>query len=215
MRRLGGWPLIVAILAGLTAASFPLIRDQAEAVAQRHSGPWVYGPLDARWTITKFADLECPYCKTYTPVLKAWVKQQRDVNLQWHHLPLQFHEPAASRQARLVECAGVLGGPEAFWKTVDQVFQRTHSNGQGFHGHLDVTGVDTRDLEDCSSNDQEVAMRIVQQIKEAAARGISATPTLVITDNTTGRSIKLEGPADAVTLLSAIDWLAAQSGRNP
>ncbi|HHO8266931.1 TPA: protein-disulfide isomerase, partial [Pseudomonas aeruginosa] len=31
---------------------------------------------------------------------------------------------------------------------------------------------------------------------------------LVIRDNQTGRSVKLEGMADETTLLSAIDWLA-------
>ena len=108
--------------------------------SSREAAPWLFGSASARWTITEFADLECPYCKTYTPELKRWVNQQSDVNLQWHHLPLQFHGPAAIHQARLVECAGVLGGADAFWRAVDQVFQRTRSNGQGFRGHLDVTG---------------------------------------------------------------------------
>ncbi|MEN1600061.1 protein-disulfide isomerase, partial [Pseudomonas aeruginosa] len=42
----------------------------------------------------------------------------------------------------------------------------------------------------------------------ARSKGITATPTLVIRDNQTGRSVKLEGMADETTLLSAIDWLA-------
>ncbi|MGV8671530.1 DsbA family protein, partial [Pseudomonas aeruginosa] len=42
----------------------------------------------------------------------------------------------------------------------------------------------------------------------ARSNGITATPTLVILDNQTGRSVKLEGMADETTLLSAIDWLA-------
>ncbi|MBS7690722.1 DsbA family protein [Pseudomonas lalucatii] len=183
--------------------------------SSRETAPWLFGSASARWTITEFADLECPYCKTYTPQLKRWVSQQPDVNLQWHHLPLQFHGPAAIHQARLVECAGVLGGAEAFWRAVDQVFQRTHSNGQGFRGHLDVTGVDTPDLEDCADKNFAVAQHIEIQIQEAANKGINATPTLLVTDNTTGKSVKLEGPADGSTLLSTIDWLAAQSRRNP
>ncbi|SDG71568.1 Protein-disulfide isomerase [Pseudomonas benzenivorans] len=181
----------------------------------REPAPWLFGSASARWTITEFADLECPFCKIYTPELKRWVSQQADVNLQWHHLPLQFHGPAAIHQARLVECAGLLGGADAFWDTVDQVFQRTRGNGLGFRGHLDVTGIVTQDLEDCADKNFAVAQHIEMQIREAASKGINATPTLLVTDNTTGKSVKLEGPADGSTLLSTIDWLAAQSRRNP
>ncbi|KFX67370.1 hypothetical protein TMS3_0124610 [Pseudomonas taeanensis MS-3] len=183
--------------------------------SSREPAPWLFGSASARWTITEFADLECPYCKAYTPELKRWVSQQPDVNLQWHHLPLQFHGPAAIHQARLVECAGVLGGADAFWSAVDQVFQRTHSNGQGFRDNLDVTGVDRRDLEDCANKNFAVAQHIEIQIQEAASKGINATPTLLVTDSTTGKSVKLEGPADGPTLLSTIDWLTIQSARGP
>lgn len=204
--------LTVICLAPLMAGGI-LLKDLV--TSSREPAPWLFGSASARWTITEFADLECPYCKTYTPELKRWVSQQPNVNLQWHHLPLQFHGPAAVHQARLVECAGVLGGADAFWRAVEQVFQRTHSNGQGFPGRLELTGVGAQDLDHCASSNFEVAMRVDQQLKEAQEKGINATPTLLVTDNTTGKSVKLEGPADGPTLLSMIDWLAAQSGRNP
>jgi len=204
--------LTVICLAPLVVGGI-LLKDLVGS--SRESAPWHFGSASARWTITEFADLECPYCKTYTPELKRWVNQQPDVNLQWHHLPLQFHGPAAIHQARLVECAGMLGGADAFWRAVDQIFQRTRSNGQGFRGHLDVTGVDTRDLEDCANKNFAVAQHIEIQIQEAASKGINATPTLLVTDSTTGKSVKLEGPADGPTLLSTIDWLTIQSARGP
>lgn len=205
--------LLTVICLGTLLVGGILLKDLVGS--SREPAPWLFGSASARWTITEFADLECPYCKTYTPELKRWVSQQPDVNLQWHHLPLQFHGPAAIHQARLVECAGVLVGADAFWRAVDQVFQRTRSNGQGFRGHLDVTGVDTRDLEDCADKNFAVAQHIEMQIQEAASKGINATPTLLVTDNTTGKSVKLEGPADGATLLSTIDWLAAQSRPTP
>lgn len=205
--------LLTVICLGPLVAAGMLLKDLVGS--SREPAPWLFGSASARWTITEFADIECPYCKDYTPQLKRWVSQQPDVNLQWHHLPLQFHGPAAIHQARLVECAGVLGGADAFWRAVDQVFQRTRSNGQGFRGQLELTGVDSQDLDRCASSNFEVAMRIDQQLKEAQEKGINATPTLLVTDNTTGKFVKLEGPADGSTLLSTIDWLAAQSRRNP
>lgn len=49
---------------------------------------------------------------------------------------------------------------------------------------------------------------IKTNIDPPQSKGITATPTLVIRDNQTGRSVKLEGMADETMLLSAIDWLA-------
>lgn len=56
----------------------------------------------------------------------------------------------------------------------------------------------------------EIALLIDRDLKVAGTAGITATPTLVIRDNETSRTIKLEGPADGVTLLPALDRLAQQ-----
>lgn len=197
---------VILLLLGVTLACIPFIRDEIKT--PNHTGPWVYGSPDARWTVTEFADLECPYCKTYTPALKSWVQRQKDINLQWHHLPLDFHGPVAVHEAHLVECAGKLGGTQSFWQAVDQTFERTRSNGQGISGGLDVNGISNQDLEDCATSNTGIAQYISRQAEDAIKAGITATPTILIKDNTTGRSIKIEGPADSVLILSAIDRLA-------
>ncbi|WLG57726.1 DsbA family protein [Pseudomonas extremorientalis] len=180
---------------------------KSEVQTRQHSGPWTFGQVNARWTVTEFADLECPYCKTYTPALKAWVQKQKNVNLQWHHLPLDFHGSAAIHEARIVECAGELGGVSAFWQAVDQVFKQTRSNGLGFNGQLDISDVNPQALMDCAVNNKQISLRISRQAEEAIKSGVTATPTVLIKDNKTGRSLKLEGAADDVMLLSAIDLL--------
>ncbi|MCT0874383.1 DsbA family protein, partial [Pseudomonas aeruginosa] len=88
----------------------------------------------ARWTINEYADLECPFCKVYTPRLKRWVDSHTDVNLVWRHLPLQMHGEAARHQARLVECAGIQGGAKAFWSAIDAIFAQSAGNGGGLPG---------------------------------------------------------------------------------
>ncbi|WLI07564.1 DsbA family protein [Pseudomonas sp. FP597] len=180
---------------------------KSEMQTRQHSGPWTFGQINARWTVTEFADMECPYCKIYTPALKAWVQKQKNVNLQWHHLPLDFHGSAAIHEARIVECAGELGGVSAFWQAVDQVFEQTRSNGIGFNGQLDISHVNRQALMDCAVNNKQISLRISRQAEEAIKSGVTATPTVLIRDNKTGRSLKLEGPADDVMLLSAIDLL--------
>ena len=68
------------------------------------------GNPEGRFTLTLYADLECPFCREYFPQLKRWVGNNTDVALQWHHQPLAAHEPAASAEARLAECAAEAGG---------------------------------------------------------------------------------------------------------
>lgn len=179
------------------------------------NGPWIYGAPGARFTVTEYADLECPYCKDYFPQLKSWIDMQLDVNLQWHHLPLSIHEPAAGREARLAECVGASSGNRAFWTVVGLIYQQTRSNGEGLPGQLDASSAQAADLatavEGCSTPTPAVGQRVQQQLKEAAMKKIDATPTLIITDNLTQRSIKLLGAASNDSLLSAIDWLASDA----
>lgn len=173
---------------------------------------WFFGPASARWLITEYADLECPYCRAYTPELKRWVSQQPDVKLKWHHFPLQDHGFAAEREARLVECAGQLGGAEAFWTAIDQVLLHSRGNGQGLAAEIEVGTIPSNTLRNCADTDRKVASQVFQQRSDAQHRGIVATPTLEITDTLTGHSMRLEGAVDEVTLLSAMDGLAAQAG---
>lgn len=178
---------------------------------------WFFGPASARWLITEYADLECPYCRAYTPELKRWVSQQPDVKLKWHHFPLQDHGYAAEREARLVQCAGQLGGAEAFWTAIDQILLHSRGNGQGLAAEIEVGSIPTNSLNNCADSNREIASQVFQQRSQAQSRGIQGTPTLEVADTHTGRVIRLEGPVDEVTLLSAIDSLAApsESVRNP
>ncbi|MHB9391536.1 DsbA family protein [Pseudomonas amygdali] len=190
--------------------------NTAESVSEttkqtKHNGAWVYGSSRARFTIVEYADLECPYCKDYFPQLKAWVDQHPDVNLQWHHLPLPMHEPAASYEARWAECAGIERGNDAFWLAVELIYQRTRSNGAGATGNPQIPGLEDRQqyIDNCASSNQSVQRAVISQAHKASQDGITATPTLVIKDKVSGRSIKLQGAPDGNVLLSAIDWLAS------
>lgn len=98
------WAGLLLVLLAASAVGVELL---VKGLPANHS---LYGDAKARWTINEYADLECPFCKVYTPRLKRWVDSHPDVNLVWRHLPLQMHGEAARHQARLVECAGIQGG---------------------------------------------------------------------------------------------------------
>lgn len=63
-------------------------------------------------------------------------------------------------------------------------------------------------MQTCMKNERAAAI-IGIQIQEAAAAGITATPTLQLLDGETERSLKLEGAVSNDVLLSALDWLSS------
>lgn len=172
--------------------------------------PWIYGQADARFTLTEFADLECPYCQAYFPRLKQWIDTNPDVNLQWHHLPLPMHEPAATREALLAECAGEVGGHAGFWQAVGWIYANTRSEGQGLPPDTRFPAV-TPALQSCLDSPRPADI-VRRQSEEGKHAGISATPVLRLLDRQTGKTLVLNGPIDGDGLFSAIDLLSASDG---
>lgn len=204
------WKWAAFILAVVIGAAAVVSRASSpHSVA--HSGPWIYGPAKARFTVTEYADLECPYCRDYFPELKVWIEATPNVNWRWHNLPLSIHEPAASQEAILAECAGLRGGNSSFWATVEAIYQQTRTNGAGPAAPLSLQPpLELADLQQCASSRPEIAAAVHSQAQEAASAGIEGTPTLVITDNIKGNSLKLQGAPSRIALLSALDWLASR-----
>ena len=175
--------------------------------AANDSPPWIYGNPEARFTITPYADLECPHCRIYLPQLQRWIVTNDHVNLAWHHLPLPQHDPAASRDARLVECVGQLEGREGFWGAVVWVYVHTQGNGRGLATGTTYPG-STPSLQHCLAG-EEVSQTVATQKAEAAQNGLNAIPSLRLIDNHTRHTVILQGPIEPDALLSAVDLLSA------
>ncbi|AHG40951.1 DSBA oxidoreductase [Pseudomonas syringae CC1557] len=215
------WAL-VAVLAALLLIWFRLIwlpsRSSGESsqqtptpvnTAQVAGPPWQMGNSQGRFTLTLYGDLECPFCRSYFPLLKRWVGDHADVALQWHHMPLAAHEPAASAEARWAECAAEAGGHAAFWQAIEWVYAHTRSDGQGLPNGLRYPDV-TPAIEQCmASGRAEAAIRA--QAAEATKSGVTATPSVRLRDRQTGQAILLQGPIEGDSLLSAMDMLSADT----
>ena len=177
------------------------------STAQVAGPPWQMGNPEGRFTLTLYADLECPFCREYFPQLKRWVGNNTDVALQWHHQPLAAHEPAASAEARLAECAAEAGGHAAFWQAVEWVYAHTRSDGQGLPDGLSYPDL-TPAIEHCLASKRPDAV-IRAQAEEATKGGVTATPSVRLHDRQTGQAILLQGPIEGDSLLSAMDMLSA------
>jgi len=185
----------------LTQSSAP------DSAAQAAGPPWQMGNQDGRFTLTLYADLECPFCRDYFPRLKQWVGANTDVALQWHHQPLAAHEPAASAEARLAECAAEVGGQAAFWRGLHWGSAHTRSDGQGLPDGLSYPDL-TPAIEHCLASKRPDAV-IRAQAEEATKGGVTATPSIRLHDRQTGQAILLQGPIEGDSLLSAMDMLSA------
>ncbi|ABE31770.1 DSBA-like thioredoxin domain protein [Paraburkholderia xenovorans LB400] len=208
------WALAVALIALLLI--WLVSRSPGESspqsptpvsTAQVAGPPWQMGNPEGRFTLTLYADLECPFCREYFPQLKRWVGRNADVVLQWHHQPLAAHEPAASAEARLVECVAEAGGHAAFWQAVEWVYAHTRSDGQGLPDGLRYPE-STPAVEQCMASERADAV-IHAQAVEATKSGVTATPSLRLLDRQTGQAILLQGPIEGDALLSAMDMLSA------
>jgi len=177
------------------------------STAQVAGPPWQMGNPEGRFALTLYADLECPFCREYFPQLKRWVGNNTEVSLQWHHQLLAAHEPAASAEARLAECAAEAGGHAAFWQAVEWVYAHTRSDGEGLPDGLRYPET-TSAIEQCAASERSnVAIRA--QAEEATKSGVTATPSVRLLDRQTGQAILLQGPIEGDALLSAMDLLAA------
>lgn len=188
-----------------TSAEFSQAPTLAPAAAS--GPPWRYGRDDARFTVVEYADLECPFCRAYFAVLKQWIDTHPEVNWQWHHLPLTTHEPAATANARLVECVGMAGGAAAFWQAVEWVYAHTRGDGRGLPEGLGYPGI-TSAAQQCLDSDRPETL-IRAHSAGAAQEGVKATPTLRLQDRQSGKTLLLHGPVEGDALLSAIDLLTA------
>ncbi|NYT62837.1 DsbA family protein [Alcaligenaceae bacterium] len=209
------WPAVVMMLTLLVfwRPSVPIASmeqdnqrsaDDRAAMSQASGPPWHYGSTLARYTLILYADLECPYCRAYVPPLMAWIERHPDIRLQWQHLPLAMHEPAASQLAALAECAGEAGGAEAYWRTISWIYQHTQGEGLGLPDG--VLHPFHEALRACLASERPLVI-VRAQADGAADNGIAATPTLHLRDERTGQSLWLQGPIAGDALLSAMDLI--------
>lgn len=208
--------LLGLLLYGVSLLSLPIFAadEQDNSITNKEvksagiGRDWILGDPKAQFTITEFADLECPVCKEYFPVLARWIADNPDVNLKWHHFPLNMHNPAASYEAVIVECAGDIAGNSGFWKATEMIYANTRGDGQGLAKTLAIPGVSPLRLAACVSSGKFDSL-VKIQARKAIELGIKGTPSLVVTNNSTGSSVTLSGYADENALLSALDLISS------
>lgn len=184
-----------------------------QAAEKVPGGKSIYGNVNARFTLVEFSDLECPFCKRFHETPKQLVDNSKgNVNWQWKHLPLGFHNPAAKRQAMAAECVREQKGNKAFWVFIDDVFQQSRGNGQGvpnLAALVEGVGADVDQVQECMSEGR-YSDKIDQEAQQAANNGINGTPATFVVDNTTGKTQLLTGAQPPQAIMAAIRKMMAE-----
>lgn len=171
-------------------------------------GRKVYGSLNARFTLVEFSDIECPYCKRFHNTPKKIVDGSGgQVNWEWKHLPLAFHNPGAEIGAHATECVAEQKGNLGFWAFLEDLFAATRGNGQGAPNLVELAtgiGVDADKFTECMQSGRYQA-KINADLQEAQNRGINGTPATFIVDNQTGKAQLVSGAQPEAALLSVIE----------
>jgi protein-disulfide isomerase len=172
----------------------------------------IYGNPNAEVSLIEYSDFECPFCKRFHQTPKEVVESYDGrVNWVYRHFPLAFHNPGAQKQAEASECAGALGGNEAFWRYADLIYERTRSNGNGFplDGLMPLAaeiGLDQGEFRACLESGK-FTERVLEDYESGIKVGISGTPGTVLLNNQTGEVLVQAGAIPAANLKSGVDKL--------
>jgi len=135
------------------------------------------GDLEAKITITEFAEFKCLYCLALSPVLKTLVEESKgNVRFFFKHFPLKSHHGSAlaSQAAQAAYRQG------KFWDMYDRLFSDMNRQGmEDLIRHASALGLDVerfkRDLEDPS------LIGIIERDKmEGVSANVNGVPTLFI-----------------------------------
>ena len=182
----GSW-IYSAGLKNIDSVSDVKIADktaQLEDFSQDH----IRGNIDAPVKIVEFSDMECPFCKKFhQTMLQVMEEYGNNGQVAWiyRHFPIEQLHSKAKKSAEASECAGELGGNNAFWKYLDKYFEITPSNNQIDLAELpkiaESIGLNKTQFENCL-NSGKYSEKIEAQIQDAENSGARGTPYSIVID---------------------------------
>jgi protein-disulfide isomerase len=174
----------------------------------------IRGNPDADITIVEYSDFECPFCKRIHPTLGKIVESDSDVRWVYRHFPLDSLHPKNARKAAVAaECAGKLGGNDAFWQFTDNYYATTPANDiwnidEQLENLLSGTSIDIAAFNTCYTSG-EFDDHVQSDVDNAVETGGRGTPwSIIITKS--GNTIPINGALPEESIRQLLD-LARQN----
>jgi protein-disulfide isomerase len=169
----------------------------------------ILGNPDAPVKVVEYADLECPYCKTFNNTMHQvmdYYGASGKVAWVYRPFPLGSIHSKAPKEAEAAECAADQGGDTTFFKFIDRVYEVTPgSNGLDL-AQLPIiakyVGLDVDTFNQCLSSGK-YTKKVQDSYAEAIAAGGQGTPFTLIMVGTD--SVVLSGAQQYDSMRAAID----------
>jgi protein-disulfide isomerase len=136
------------------------------------------GSENAKVTIVKFEDFQCPYCKAVQPNYQEVLKRyDGKIRLVHKDLPLDQIHPQARQAAEAARCADDEG---KFWKYHDRLYASAPKAApEDLKSYAKEVGLNEISFEKCLSTGKYKG-RVQKDVDEGAGLGLTGTPTFFI-----------------------------------
>ena len=187
-----------------TPSAPPAAPEAKDVVPVDPKEDYIRGNPKALISIIEYSDFECPFCARHHPTMQAMVDNNDDVNWVYRHFPLSFH-PNAAITSEGSECAGELGGNDAFWKFTDLVFEKGAKK-ENLVGYAEEAGLDAGKFQDCLDSGK-YTQKVKDQMAGGSAGGVTGTPGNIVINNKTGETRLVSGAQPESAFQAAVDAL--------
>jgi len=165
----------------------------------------IRGSIEAPIKIVEFSDLQCPFCKRFHETMKQALEEYGGkVAWVYRHFPLESIHSRARSAAEGSECAAELGGNDAFWAYLDQIFGESSPNGVFSLAAISVhIGLDEQKFQECLDS-RRYADDVSDDLSDATNSGGRGTPySIVITEG--GQKFVISGAQPYPAVKQIID----------
>lgn len=169
----------------------------------------ILGNPDAPVKVVEYADLECPYCKTFNNTMHQvmdYYGASGKVAWVYRPFPLGSIHSKAPKEAEAAECAADQGGDTTFFKYIDRVYEVTPGSNGLDPAQLPIiakdVGLNVDTFNQCLSSGK-YTKKVQDSYAEAIAAGGQGTPFTLIMVGTD--SVVLNGAQQYDSMRAAID----------
>jgi protein-disulfide isomerase len=187
------------------------ILAQANGMKPITTADHILGDPNAQVVIVEYSDTECPFCKDYFSSLQKLMNAYPSGQVAWvyRQFPIAAIHSRAPHEAEATECANELGGPDAFWKYLSELYSETGSNDTFDPAGLPVIaqkiGLNVDDFNTCLNSGKYTA-QIAQDYNDGLAVGAQGTPyTILVTKD--GTKLPIQGEESYDDLKASVDLL--------
>jgi protein-disulfide isomerase len=165
----------------------------------------IQGGDEAEVTLVEYGDFECPYCGAAYPILKR-VQRRLGKKLQFvfRHFPIAESHPHAESAAEASESVAAQGGPKAFWRMHDMLFEHQRALNYDDLARYAATAGAKGDVVLNDLDEGRYRELVRESFLNGARSGVNSTPTLFID------GIRYDGPRDEETLVAALTQVAGR-----